>query len=87
MSNFFIFNMAVMTRPDFTGGLSAGRSPKIAGTICQDTPNLSFGQPYACFSPPAESLAHSVSTSSCVFMLTKNEMAGVNLNNGPPFNA
>src|ERR1700682_3406053 len=61
--------------------------PKTEGTICHDTPYLSFNQPHLCFSPPSESFFHSSSTSCWVSHFTKNDIAGENVNCGPPFSA
>src|SRR5947209_14980855 len=76
-----------MTSSDFLASLSCNMSLKTLGTICHDTPNLSFNQPHCSFSPPSESFSHKSSSSSCVSQLTKNDMAGENLKTGPPFNA
>src|ERR1700720_748792 len=57
------------------------------GTICHDTPYLSLSQPQLSFFPPSESFSHSSSTSCCVLQSTSNEIAGVKVNCGPPFNA
>src|SRR6266516_7858478 len=76
-----------MTLSDFFVSLSCNISPKRLGTICHDTPNLSFNQPHCSCSPPSESLFHKSSTSSCVPQFTRNEMSGENLKTGPPFNA
>src|SRR5258708_9700104 len=76
-----------MTLADFSASLSLSISPKAVGMICHDSPYLSLSQPHLCFSPPAESLSHKSSTSSCVLQFTKNDMAGENLKCGPPFNA
>src|SRR5258707_10817692 len=62
-------------------------SPKAEGTICQESPYLSFSQPHLSFDPPSDSLSQSSSTSCCVSQFTKSEIAGVKLNIGPPFNA
>src|SRR6059058_1910153 len=76
-----------MTSSDFLASLSCNMSLKTLGTICHDTPNLSFNQPHCSSSPPSESFSHKSSTSSCVSQFTKNDMAGENLKTGPPFNA
>src|SRR6266852_2257095 len=76
-----------MTRFDFSGSLSCNISPKAEGTTCHDTPYMSFSQPHLDFSPPSESFSQNSSTSSCVSQFTTNDMASVNLNCGPPFNA
>src|SRR5437899_12925205 len=76
-----------MTLSDYRASLSCNISPKTVGTICHDRPYLSLSQPHCPCSPPSESFSHSSSTSSCVSQFTKNEMASVNLNCGPPFNA
>src|SRR5438046_10094241 len=87
MSIFFIGIIARMTRFALVGSLSPNSLPSTVGTICQDTPNLSFSQPHWSLDPPADSFSHSASTSGCVSQFTKNEIAGVNLNCGPPFRA
>jgi hypothetical protein len=46
---------------------------------------LSFTQPHGPSSPPSESFAENLSTSSCVLQSTENDMASVNLKCGPPF--
>src|SRR5207245_5390758 len=74
-----------MTRFALAGSLSPSSLPKTVGTICHDTPYLSWSQPHWSFRPPAESLSHSSSTSFCVSQFTNKEIAGVNLNCGPPF--
>src|SRR6058998_684553 len=76
-----------MTLCDFSGSLSPNISPKADGMIYHDRPYLSLSQPHLLFCPPAESFSHNSSTSSCVSQFTKNDMASVNLNCGPPFNA
>jgi hypothetical protein len=76
-----------MTLADFAGSGSDSIWPKATGTICHETPNLSRSQPHRLGSPPSDSFSHKWSTSSCVSQFTKNEMAGVKLNWGPPFSA
>src|SRR5712692_6473240 len=76
-----------MTLFAFSASLSCNISPKAEGMICHDSPYLSLSQPHLPFSPPSESFSHSVSTSCCVSQFTKNDMAGVNENNGPPLSA
>src|SRR6266571_8503697 len=76
-----------MTLFAFSAFLSCSIFPRIEGMICHDRPYLSFSQPHRCFSPPSESFSHSSATSYCVLQLTKNDMAGVKLNCGPPFSA
>src|SRR5215469_1397950 len=76
-----------MTLSDLFVSLCCNISPNTLGTICHDTPNLSFNHPHSSFSPPSESLSQSSSTSSCVSQFTKNDIAGENLKTGPPFNA
>jgi hypothetical protein len=46
MSILVICSIAFMTRSDFSTLLSSIISPKIPGTICQETPYLSVGQPH-----------------------------------------
>ena len=79
--------MAFMTLPAFSASGSLSSSPKTEGTICHDRPNLSFSQPHWLSSPPSVSFPHSSSTSACVSQFTKNEMASVKVNRGPPFSA
>src|SRR6266487_111831 len=76
-----------MTSSDFFASLSCNMLLKTLGTICHDTPNLSFNQPHCSFSPPSESFSHKSSSSSCASQSIKNDMAGENLKTGPPFNA
>src|SRR5919197_2207477 len=76
-----------MTFSDFSASLSCIISPKTRGTICHETPNLSFNQPHCSCSPPSESFSHKSSTSCCVSQLTKNDIADENLKIGLPFNA
>jgi hypothetical protein len=82
-----IFIIACITLCDFCGSLSPNNSPNAFAMICHVTPNLSFSQPHCIISPPADSFSHNSSTSSWVSQFTKNEIAGENLNAGPPFNA
>ena len=51
MSIFAICSIASTTRFAFAGSLSPNSSPSAVGTICQDTPNLSFSQPHLRFLP------------------------------------
>ncbi len=46
-----------------------------------------MSQPHCWIWPPAESLSQYSSTSAWVSQFTTNEMAGVNVNSGPPFRA
>src|SRR5215510_3857243 len=46
MSRFIIFIMACITRWALASSLSCNISPKMVGTICQLTPNLSVSQPH-----------------------------------------
>src|SRR2546422_675527 len=87
MSNLRIWISACMTLSDFFGSLSCNILLNTVGTICQDSPYLSFSQPHCPSSPPSESFSHSSSTSFCVLQFTTNDMASVNLKCGPPFNA
>src|SRR5437762_12480990 len=84
MSSFFILSSALITRSDLAGSLSRNSSCKTVGTICHDSPYLSFNQPHSTCFPPAESFFQNVSTSSCVSQFTTNDMASVNLKCGPP---
>jgi hypothetical protein len=52
MSIFVIRIMACMTRPAFSGSLSAIMSMSGSGTICQETLNLSLSQPHSIGLPP-----------------------------------
>src|SRR6202049_2163045 len=79
--------MACMTLLDFLASLSCNNLPKMEGMICHDRPYLSFSQPHLSFLPPSESFTHSSSTSCCVSQFTNNDIAGVNMNCGPPFRA
>src|SRR6266567_7379683 len=76
-----------MTLLAFAGSLSPNISPKAEGMICHDRPYLSLSQPHLSFWPPSESFSHSSSTSCCVSQFTKNDMAGVKVNCGPPLSA
>src|SRR5581483_5696576 len=87
MSNLTILSMACMTRCDFAASLSLKSLPKIVGTICQESPYLSFSQPHWTSVPPAESFRQYLSTSACVLQFTTNDMASVNLKCGPPLSA
>jgi hypothetical protein len=79
MSILSISSIAFMTRRDFSGSGSLINLGKAVGTICQDTPNLSFSQPQRDFWPPAESFSHSSSTSSCVSQFITSEIASFEL--------
>ena len=81
ISSFFIPNMAS------TAFAELSRLDKSAGTICQLSPNLSFSQPHRLSLPPAESLAHYSSISSCESQRTTNETASENRYCGPPLRA
>src|SRR6266436_3042699 len=87
MSIFSICSIACQTLSDFSASVSCNSSPKTEGMTCQDRPNLSVNQPHLCFSPPSESFSHSSSTSGCVSQFTKNDIAGVKVNSGPPLSA
>src|SRR5687767_1286422 len=87
MSIFFILSIASMTLFDFLGSGSLNILPKTVGLICHDNPYLSLSQPHGPSSPPSESFSQNSSTSFCVLQSTENDMASVNLNCGPPFNA
>src|SRR5919199_5929399 len=76
-----------MTFSDFSASLSCIISPQTLGTICHETPNLSFNQPHCSCSPPSESFSQRLSTSFCVSQFTRNDIAGENLKMGPPFKA
>src|SRR5205823_8928339 len=64
ISIFFMFSIACMTRCDFSRSGSERSSGSTVGTICHDTPNLSFSHPQGPSSPPSESLLQNLSTSS-----------------------
>src|SRR3972149_4731377 len=87
MSSLSICSMACMTPFDFFAFLSCKNLGKIEGTICHDSPYLSLSQPHRLVWPPADSLLQKWSTSSCVWQLTTNDMASLNLKSGPPFRA
>lgn len=63
MSILLIFSMTSITRCALARSGSLSISPRTVGTICQETPNLSFNQPHCALEPPAESFSHSSSTS------------------------
>ena len=46
MSIFFIVIIACIARPAFPGSGEVKSFPRISGTICHDSPNLSFSQPH-----------------------------------------
>src|ERR1700686_3244671 len=71
-----ICSMALKTLCDFTGSLSSISSSKALGTICHDTPNLSFSHAHCTSRPPAVSFSHNSSTSACVSQFPQNDMAG-----------
>jgi len=67
--------MASITRFDFAGSLSDSIWPSPLGTICHDSPNLSFSHPHRLGAPPsAVSFSHSSSISCCVSHATNNEI-------------
>jgi hypothetical protein len=76
-----------MTRWAFAWSASVSSSMSTFGTICHDTPNLSFSQPHGPSSPPSESVLQSRSTSSWLSQLTSKEIASLNVKSGPPFKA
>jgi hypothetical protein len=76
MSKFILFIMARMA----AGCLS--NSVHCAGTICQQTPNLSLSQPQPSSLPSSTSLAQQVSMSACVSQRTVNENASLNVVRG-----
>src|SRR5206468_2114597 len=82
-----ICSIARITLCDLPASLSWSISSKTVGTICHDKPYLSLSQPHLDFSPPSESFSQNSFTSSCVLQFTTNDIASVNLNSGPPFNA
>src|SRR5690349_3996299 len=51
-SSFFIVITVCITASAFFRLLCSNRSGVIAGTICQETPNLSLTHPQGCSSPP-----------------------------------
>src|SRR5437867_8188768 len=85
---FFIFNIALITLCAFSVSGSLNIWPRAAGMICHERPYLSFSQPHWPSAPPLlVSFLHSMSTSSCDSQFTRNDIASVNLNIGPAFNA
>src|SRR5919201_2415083 len=82
-----IFSIAAITRCDFSRSGSLSSSGRRVGTICHETPNLSFSQPHGPGSPPSESLLQNESTSSWLSHLTSNEIASLGRNWGPPLRA
>src|SRR5713226_1277240 len=87
MSSFSICSTAFMTLFAFSASLSCNSFPKTVGTICHDRTYLSLSQPHLPPLPPCESFSHSSSTSCCVSLFTKKDMASENLKCGPPFSA
>lgn len=87
MSILFILSIAIITLFTFSGSLSCNSLPKTEGMICHDNPYLSLSHPQRSSDPPAESFLHNSSTYSCVSQFTKSDIAGVNVNCGPPFKA
>src|SRR5438270_5855276 len=82
-----ICSIACMTLFDFSASLSCNILPSTEGIICHERPYLSLSQPHLFFLPPAESFSQNSSTSCWVSHVTKNDMAGVKLNCGPPLSA
>src|ERR1044071_7227844 len=79
--------MASITRSDRLGSLSLNISSHSGETISKEKPYLSFNHPQGPGSPPSDNFVHISSISCCVVHFTINEIASVNLNRGPPFNA
>ena len=72
MSSSSIWSIAFSTRPDLAASLSDSILPSAFGTICRDTPNLSFSQPHLPgVPPPAVSLVQNSSISCWVSQPTK----------------
>ena len=86
MSIFFICSMTFMTLSALARSLSCNILTRAVGTICHDTPYLSFSQPHCCAysSPPADSSSQYQSTSACVSQGTWKEIASLTLKTGPP---
>src|SRR5437899_2965068 len=84
---FFILSIASMTRFDLVGSESRNSSPRMAGLICHERPNLSLSHPHGPFSPPSESFSQYSSTSSWDLQSTDSEIPSVNLKCGPPLSA
>ena len=76
-----------MTLSDLSGSDSETRSPRMAGTTCHDTPNLSLSHPHWSVCPPRDRFSQNSSISFCVSQFTTKEMASVGLKWGPPFSA
>lgn len=88
MSIFAIWSIACIARWALAGSASLSNRPNTRGMTCQESPYRSVSQPQRFgWPPPARSLSQSESTSACVSQLMNNEMAGVKLYCGPPFNA
>ena len=52
-SSFCIWSIASNVRFDFAGSGSPSIRPRAVGTICHDSPNLSFSQPHRLGAPPS----------------------------------
>src|SRR5712692_1579359 len=87
MLSFFIWSIAATALCDAAVSAALNIAINEFGTICHDTPNLSFSHPHCCSSPPAESFSQRPSTSACVSQFTTKEMAGEKVNCGPPLRA
>ena len=85
MSSLPIPSIAFIARSAASRSELASISGRTFGTICQDTPNLSFSQPHWPGSPPPRiSDDQSRSTSAWSSHRTLSEMASLNWNSGPP---
>src|ERR1700724_777498 len=87
MSILSICNIASMTLFDFSGSLSPNILPR---AVRNDSPRqtiLIFEPAASVFFTALENFSHSSSTSYCVWQFTKNDIAGVSVNCGPPFRA
>src|SRR5471032_2168310 len=87
ISSFVIFIIAETARCDAALSAVFNSSSNARGTTCHETQYLSVNHPHCPFCPPSDSLRHRVSTSSCVSQYATSDMAGENLNCGPPFSA
>lgn len=78
-SSFFICQSSPSTRASLSDSPDANYSLSLAGTICQNTPNLSCNQAQASSRPPsAVSRLHNASISSCVSHAMESDVASVN---------
>src|SRR5215467_4141428 len=80
----FIFSIAWTTACAFTGFGSFMSLVRARGMTCHHRPNLSLVQPHRLSDPPADSLAHRSSTSSCVLAVDEHGDRLVKLELGSP---